>query len=576
MQAMVRMRELWDRLRPMFLTGEAATAANQLFNYRKIWMLTAFGTALVTIIPLLILAVFNYNQYQTALGAEINYPFTRLVSNTRRQLRSFLEDHKAALSFIVQDKSQAELRDPKQLRRIFANLKNTFGGFVDLGLIDSEGVQKSYAGPYDLTGRDYHEERWFKDMATTGVYVSDVFTGFRHAPHFVIAVKRELEDGSFFILRSSFDVGLFAGLIASIDVKPTSDAFVINTEGVLQTPSRHHGDVLAKLDLPVPPPAEHSEVIEVPDLRGEKFFMGYAYIENSPFVFVLVKGKDAMLGNLSTMGNGIIGFSVGSVLYIMTVILAVATYLVNKIYEADLRRAATLHNVEHTNRMASIGRLAAGVAHEINNPLAIINEKAGFMSDLMATAGDFPKRDKFVSCIDSVLRSVERCSAITHRLLGFARHIDVKLESIHLDELIGEVLEFLGKEAQYRNIAVSVQADPELPPIESDRGQLQQVFLNIVNNAFAAMNDGGRLEIILKPQQADRVAVTISDTGCGIPKENLEKIFDPFFSTKKEKGTGLGLSITYGIVQKLGGKIDVRSQVGHGTSFTVILPVVRA
>jgi signal transduction histidine kinase len=575
MWATGKIRETWDRLRPKFLTGEAATAANQLFNYRKIWMLTAFGTALVTLIPLFILAVFNYHQYQSALGAEINYPFSRLVSNTRRQIRSFMEDHKAALSFIIQDKSLAELHDPRQLRHIFTNLKNAFGGFVDLGLIDSNGIQQSYAGPYDLTGRDYHEERWFRDMAVTGVYVSDVFTGFRHAPHFVIAVKKELEDGGFFILRSSFDVGLFAGLISAIDVKPTSDAFIINTDGVLQTPSRYHGDVLAKLDMPVPPPDESSEVTEVADTRGTKFIMGYAYIESSPFIFVLVKQKDAMLGSLASMGNGIIGFFVVSVLYIVIVILYVATYLVNKIYEADLRRAATLHNVEHTNRMASIGRLAAGVAHEINNPLAIINEKAGFMNDLLAMTGDFPRRDKFAACIDSVLRSVERCSAITHRLLGFARHIDVKLEPIHLGELIHEVLEFLGKEAQYRNIEVSILVDDDLPTIESDRGQLQQVFLNIVNNAFAAMSDGGRLDIVIKACSDARVVVTISDTGCGIPKENLEKIFDPFFSTKKEKGTGLGLSITYGIVQKLRGKIEVRSQVGHGTCFTVTLPLTR-
>jgi signal transduction histidine kinase len=575
MQAFGKLREMWDRLRPKFLSAEAASAGNQLFNYRKIWMLAAFGTALVTLIPLFILAVYNYHQYQTALGAEINYPFSRLVSNTRRQIRSFMEDHKAALSFIIQDKSLAELNDPRQLRRVFTNLKSAFGGFVDLGLIDANGIQQSYAGPYDLIGRDYHEERWFTDMATTGIYVSDVFTGFRHAPHFVIAVKKDLEDGGFFILRSSFDVGLFAGLISAIDVKPTSDAFIINTDGVLQTPSRYHGDVLSKLDLPVPLPDDHSEVIEVADTQGTKFIMGYSYIEQSPFILVLVKQKDAMLGSIASMGNGIIGFFVVSVLYIIIVILYVATYLVNKIYEADLRRAATLHNVEHTNRMASIGRLAAGVAHEINNPLAIINEKAGFMNDLLAMSGDFPRREKFAACIDSVLRSVERCSAITHRLLGFARHIDVKLEPIHLGELIQDVLEFLGKEAQYRNIEVSVVADEGLPTIESDRGQLQQVFLNIVNNAFAAMSDGGRLDIVIKTCSDDRVAVTISDTGCGIPKENLEKIFDPFFSTKKEKGTGLGLSITYGIVQKLRGKIEVRSQVGHGTSFTVILPLTR-
>jgi signal transduction histidine kinase len=115
----------------------------------------------------------------------------------------------------------------------------------------------------------------------------------------------------------------------------------------------------------------------------------------------------------------------------------------------------------------------------------------------------------------------------------------------------------------------------DLPTIESDRGQLQQVFLNILSNAIAAVDDGGRIDISAKLEDEDTVAITIADNGPGIPEEHLKRIFEPFFSTKAEYGTGLGLSITFGLVEKLGGRIDVQSEVGHGASFTVRLPVTR-
>jgi two-component system NtrC family sensor kinase len=248
-------------------------------------------------------------------------------------------------------------------------------------------------------------------------------------------------------------------------------------------------------------------------------------------------------------------------------------YMVNRVREADLKRDALLHNVEYTNKMASIGRLATGVAHEINNPLAIINEKAGLVKDLALRMEDFPQKEKIIKHVDSLLANVERCSTITHRLLGFAKRMDVSLETINLELLIREVLGFLDKEASYRNISVHFHIPEGFPSIQSDRGQLQQVFLNIINNAFAAMKEGGRIDISMREERdEDAVAVIIKDNGHGISREDLPRIFEPFFTTKKEGGVGLGLSITYGIVEKLGGRIGVESAVGQGTEFTVVLP----
>ena len=231
-----------------------------------------------------------------------------------------------------------------------------------------------------------------------------------------------------------------------------------------------------------------------------------------------------------------------------------------------------MHNIQYTNKMASIGRLAGGVAHEINNPLAIISEKVGLLRDLVSMNKDY-SRERFLDIVDSVLSSVKRCSIVTHSLLGFATHIDVRFETIALEKLIRQVLVFMGKESEYRRITLNLEIQDNLPSIESDVGQLEQVFLNIINNAFDAVDDGGRIDIELFADESDTITVRVKDDGHGISEENLKHIFDPFFSTKGEKGSGLGLSITYGIVQKLGGRLDVESTKGEGSTFTVTLPV---
>jgi signal transduction histidine kinase len=256
----------------------------------------------------------------------------------------------------------------------------------------------------------------------------------------------------------------------------------------------------------------------------------------------------------------------------LAVIVLGTRRMVNRVREADLKRAALFHKVEYTNKMAAIGRLGAGVAHEINNPLSIINQKAGLLKDYITMAEELPPKETLLGLVDSVLKSVDRCGGITHRLLGFAKHMEVQWDNIDLDELLRDVLGFLEKEASYRSITIDFIYPEKPPTIVSDRAQLQQVFLNIINNAFAAMEDGGHLEIGILAVGENSVAVSIADDGAGISDEHMSHIFDPFFTTKKGTGTGLGLSITYGIVQKLGGQVTVKSKLGAGTTFTVTLP----
>jgi len=143
-----------------------------------------------------------------------------------------------------------------------------------------------------------------------------------------------------------------------------------------------------------------------------------------------------------------------------------------------------------------------------------------------------------------------------------------------LAEIVHETVALLSNEAEYRSIRISVAAPEDLPLIESNRGSLEQILLNLLNNAFVAMNDGGHLALALNHSADGHVTLKIADNGCGIAAEDLKNIFDPFFTTKSRQGnTGLGLSVTYGLVNELGGRIEVRSEIGKGTQFEITLPL---
>jgi signal transduction histidine kinase len=187
---------------------------------------------------------------------------------------------------------------------------------------------------------------------------------------------------------------------------------------------------------------------------------------------------------------------------------------------------------------------------------------------------EISKDDELLENIDYILEAVERCGTITRQLLGFSRKYDVKIQKVNLNEVISDVIVFHKKEAEYRNINVYVDVAEDIPEIETDRGKLQQVLLNLVNNAFQAVDDGCNLDIDAAAEGRDKISITISDNGCGMSEENLSKIFEPFFTTKeRDKGTGLGLTITYGLVKKLQGNISVKSKEMEGTTFIITLPI---
>ncbi len=227
-----------------------------------------------------------------------------------------------------------------------------------------------------------------------------------------------------------------------------------------------------------------------------------------------------------------------------------------------------------TERLASLGTLSAGVAHEINNPLAIINESAGWMRLVLKREemSDIPSRQDLEMALGKIEKGVDRARKITHQMLETVRKNDSVSAEVNISELVDEALELVGKQIKDNDIEIIRKFDTSLN-IWSDPYQLRQVLINLLTNAIHAVGTGGKITIILKTTDTE-IILTIRDSGQGIPKENLEKIFEPFFSTKNPgEGTGLGLFVTRNIIDKLGGKIYVKSQVGHGTEFSIKLKV---
>ena len=235
--------------------------------------------------------------------------------------------------------------------------------------------------------------------------------------------------------------------------------------------------------------------------------------------------------------------------------------------EKNLMLVRTQKDLVRAGKLAELGTLAAGVAHEINNPMAIIRGNAELLQ--MALPPEDTNREE----VDTIAQQVTRVEKIVSSLLTFARHEKKHLHAVRINEMVQEIVRQIGHQVPLTGIVIRPELAPDLPPLQGDADQLRQVFTNLVINAIQAMKDGGELRVTTAPAASgESVEITFADTGCGMTPEVIEKIFTPFFTTKPA-GTGMGLSISYGIIKDHRGNITVTSERGKGTTFRVILPL---
>lgn len=242
------------------------------------------------------------------------------------------------------------------------------------------------------------------------------------------------------------------------------------------------------------------------------------------------------------------------------------------------KRRQEMHLIQ-TERMSSIGVLATGIAHEINNPLTSV---AGFAEALQRRFRDQPelkedvRLDGFPHYLDVIIREAYRCKGIIDPLLSYGRKSDGKAVKVDVNMALEEIIELLRYQPGYQQVKLVSNLNPYLPRVQGDPSGLRQVFMNLLVNAYQSLDGPGLVEVTTENADNDMVAVTIRDTGCGIAPSILDQIWEPFFTTKDVgKGVGLGLALTYNTVKRCGGEIKIESRVGEGSKFTVLLPVWR-
>jgi len=537
----------------------------------------------VSFIPVFLVSFTIYYAFFTAYQDKINDHLMALVENHKKQIDSFLSNRLADILFLSESDSYGQFREQKVLDANLHSLRNSFGGiFVDLGVVDADGHQVSYAGPFKLSNVNYADALWFKKVMRDQVVVSDVFLGLRGFPHFIVAVRR-FEGDLPWVLRATIDFIAFNNMVENIRIGETGFAFILNKEGELQTKPRYNFNPVKGcygqfLDCSKPITSD----IHIDERRDEldnEIIYVTALLKNRDWALVYQQRRsDAMAEMRWAQRISIFIFVFGGI-SIIAMAFILSWRMVNRIAESDHAKEMMNKQVIESGKLASLGELAAGVAHEINNPVAIMVEEAGWIDDIL-TEPEY-KNNHNIEELQRALKQIntqgKRCKDITTKLLSFARGSGSAIRDMQINEIIEEVITLSSQRAKYANIEMHSTLQPDLPEIRASETEMHQVFLNLVNNAIQAMekNGGSDRTIHFKSYLRDgTIYVEVADNGPGIPEAVLGRIFDPFFTTKPVgQGTGLGLSICYGIIRKMNGDIQVKSTVGKGTQFTIIFPM---
>ncbi|MBW2619601.1 MAG: two-component sensor histidine kinase, partial [Deltaproteobacteria bacterium] len=456
--------------------------------YRLLTRNIVMTVVAVAVAPLILTGVLLTNQYRGAYQEKVFHQLDELVQKHSQNIDSFLTDRLADIRVLARSYSLAQMADQSFLRRRLAILREEYGGvFVDLGLVDSQGVQQAYAGPFNLAQADYAQAEWFKQARLSEHFISDVFTGLRGTPHFIVAV-RQAEGGRDWLLRATIDFEAFNALVENIRIGQTGFAFILNRSGDFQTKPSYavnldqgpYKDLLeGRIEV------GREAIVAEAYLSGRKSILALAPLKGGEWVLCCQQDWNDAFALISRAERlaAIIFFIGGAAILVVAFLLT--RRLVRRIAKADREKSVMNETVVEAGRLASIGELAAGIAHEINNPVAIMVEEAGWVEDLLAD--EDPTTEENLAELRRAVGQIQtqggRCKEITHKLLSFARKTDPTIQQVSLNGLVKDVISLLGQKARYANVEIKADLAPALPPVAASPSELQQVLLNLVNNA---------------------------------------------------------------------------------------------
>jgi two-component system NtrC family sensor kinase len=549
-------------------------------HYKSLMKSMLLTGVVVPLIPMVLVSGIILYQSRASYKNEIQTYLEEVIQQGTERIDHFLEERLADISLLADTFSFQQLTDEFFLLKMLDRLQKHYGSaFSDLEVIDDEGVRVAYAGPLKSANPRHLGSDWYREVMRSGYVIGNVTFGSGDIPHIVMAVRKS-RMGKDWVLLTGIDRDVFNRVVKETATGRSGSAFVINRNGQYQAGSIHHIDPGERSLMDFLGIREGVErdifVVQRTNGSGHENIYVTSFLKTGDWALVYYqRASEAFSGLRRTETIALTAILMVSLL-IGANAISLSKKMIRRIQQADREKQKQNEQMFQTGKLASIGELAAGIAHEINNPVAIMVEEAGWIDDLLEEKEFQQSKNlsEFQRALGQIRTQGERCKEITHKLLSFARKTDSRLETIRLNELIEDMVTISAKRARFSGIIINMEIEKDLPPIEVSPSELQQVFLNLINNALDAMEKKGGTLSISSRLEEDHIVIEVSDDGVGIPEDNLSQIFDPFFTTKPVgKGTGLGLSICYGIIKKLGGEISVRSIIGKGSTFRVRLPL---
>jgi two-component system, NtrC family, sensor kinase len=533
--------------------------------FRRLWNSVVVALLAASFVPLLVIGGGMYHYTVSAVEERTLDNLRMELTHHSKAIDEFLEERTMNLKLLASNLGLDYLTAPGNLERVFSSLQGEVPCFTDLGIIDDHGRHLAYVGPYDLLSKNYSEAPWFKQVKERQVYISDVFLGFRKEPHFIIAVKQSTAQG-FWIIRATMDTVYFENLVKRILNERRGDAFIVNSDGFFQAAPKSVGNIMEQGEL------RYLKYFEGTRLEGtNREIVAMTWLTNVPWVYVAKYERNEIyrdLRNMRIVAGAVLGL--GALIIVLTVLLT-TNYLFTRL-ETKRRSIRFLdQQLRHSSRMASSAKLAEGFVREINDTLSNVDLVTDWLEEV--SRRDLSKelnREEIQESLKQIKGEVSRTRRSTERFLKATRPSMPVIDDIRVSDILDEIVELMDRELHFNRITVTRSYPEPFPLIRSDPSHLRQVFQNLILNAVEAIRKDG--EIILEVrQQGEGVSVIVSDTGPGIQEDLQAKIFDPLFTTRPD-GTGLGLAVSADIVEKLGGRISVKSEPGKGATFTVELP----
>jgi two-component system NtrC family sensor kinase len=556
--------------------SDSSTAEEKIRNYFKklrIWLVC--GLMVCFILPHAVLSAYFHFQFTSTLRSSGRLNLMALSESQRNTIDLFLQERVINLFSFFHGRDFNLNPTERQMASYLQNLRQVSDAFVDVGFLNTGGVQIGYSGPYPyLQGRNYSHAEWFNELKQSEkeYVISDIYLGFRHKPHFTIAVKQSI-DGAVYIVRATLDPDKFYMFLRTISHGKEVESALINEEGRYQIVDPGQGKLLGKSEY-VPPVNSETGVEEI-EIEGDAVMMAYTWLQEAEWA-LLVRQPLKIVHAQMYRARSVMTLSLMLILMVIGIVIIMTTITLVNHAQAIAEKSHELQSqLLHAAKLASIGELATGVAHEINNPLAIILATSGLIRDKLNPEFEMDANPEgILQDLDIIDSAGIRASRITGQLLDFGRKGQPTLIPCDINQILNNVLDGLIEyELNVENVRIERKLDENLSEILMDPDQIKQVFINLINNASDAIVESGIITVSTT-EKDEYILVTIKDTGSGISQEQIDKIYDPFYTTKDVgKGTGLGLSVSLGIVESLGGRIELQSIVGSGSSFTIFLPL---